>query len=295
MDKLRALKFFCRAVEAKSFTAAAHGLDVPASVLSKTISALETDLRFTLFNRSTRRVSLTEAGARYYDRCREILLDMDEAEAAAREGSIRPAGILRIGFHPAMRLALFRRLGEFLSANPDVGLELVHTNSFSALLEEGLDVVLRIGDMADSSFVMHRIGQTALVTCASPAYLDAHGRPTHPRDLGTHRAIIPGRRDEDSFTQWVFARDQERQEVRVPVGVVIREGIGLLDVAARGLGIIHVYDIATCNFVEQGSLEGILTDWTSEVQSVYAVIPSRRHMPAKVRAFLDFAHRLVLA
>jgi DNA-binding transcriptional LysR family regulator len=139
MDKLRAIKFFCRAVEAKSFTSAAHTLDVPPSVLSKTVSSLEAELRFTLFNRSTRRLSLTEAGTAYYEYCRQLILDMEEAEALARDGTVQAAGTLRIGFHPAFRTCLCRRMGEFLKANPSVNVELAITNSPATLLDEGAD------------------------------------------------------------------------------------------------------------------------------------------------------------
>ena len=108
MDKLRAMKFFCRTVEAKSFAAAAHALDVAPSVLSKVISALEADLRFTLFNRSTRRLSLTEAGSTYYDHCRRLLVEMEEAESIARAGAVQPTGMLRVGIHPAIASCSFR-------------------------------------------------------------------------------------------------------------------------------------------------------------------------------------------
>jgi DNA-binding transcriptional LysR family regulator len=201
MDKLRAIKFFCRTVEAKSFASASHALDVPPSVLSKAIKGLETDLRFTLFNRSTRRLSLTEAGTAYYDYCRQLLLDMEEAETLAREGTVQPSGSLRIGYHPAFRYALCGRIGEFLAANSSVHVELAITNSPATLLDEGLDVVLRIGGMPDSSFMARELGRTALIPCAAPAYLDRCGRPLHPQELSRYQAIIPGRRDEEPFTR----------------------------------------------------------------------------------------------
>ena len=118
MDKLRAIKFFCRTVEMKSFTATARRLDVPTSVLSKAISALEAELRFTLFNRSTRRLSLTEAGTDYYARCQQILVDIEEAETAARQGVVEATGTLRVGIHPVFQISLCHRIHEFQTANP---------------------------------------------------------------------------------------------------------------------------------------------------------------------------------
>jgi LysR family transcriptional regulator, regulator for bpeEF and oprC len=295
MDKLRAIKFFCRAVEAKSFTAAAQALDVPPSVLSKAISSLEAELRFTVFNRSTRRLSLTEAGTAYYESCRQLILDMEEAEAHARDGTVRATGMLRIGFHPAFRTFLCRRIGEFLAANPSVTLELAITNSPATLLDEGLDVVLRIGEIPKSSFVARELGSTVLIPCAAPAYLDAWGRPSHPQDLRRHRAIIPGRRDEDPFTRWTFSRHDEQEVVVVPVVAVVREGIGMVDSVLAGVGVAQIYDVVAHHCIVDGSLEPLLKDWSYTRQPVYAVIPSRRNVPAKVRAFVDFARSLVLA
>lgn len=295
MDKLRAIKFFCRAVEKKSFTSAAHTLDVPPSVLSKAVSSLEEELRFTLFNRSTRRLSLTEAGAAYYESCRQLILDMEEAEALARDGMVRAAGTLRIGFHPAFRTFLCGRIGEFLAANPAVNLELAITNSPATLLDEGLDVVLRVGEMPNSSFVARELGSTVLIPCAAPSYLDVWGRPSHPRDLTRHRAIIPGRRDEDPFTRWTFSKHGRQEAVVVPVVAVVREGIGMLDSALAGVGVAQIYDVVAHHHIVDGSLEPILKDWSYARHPVYAVIPSRRNVPAKVRAFVEFARSLVIA
>ena len=295
MDKLRAIKFFCRAVETKSFTSAARTLDVPPSILSKTISSLEIELRFTLFNRSTRRLSLTEAGTAYYEYCRQLLFDMEEAETLARDGTVRAAGTLRIGFHPAFRFALCRRIGEFLAANPSVNVELAITNSPATLLDEGLDVVLRVGGMANSSFVARELGWTVLIPCAAPSYLNEWGRPRHPQELSGHRAIIPGRRDEELFTRWTFSKNGQQEVVTVPVIVVVREGVGILDSALAGVGIAQIYDVVAHHHIVDGSLEPILTEWSYARQPVYAVIPSRRNVQAKVRAFIEFARSLLLS
>ena len=153
--------------------------------------------------------------------------------------------------------------------------------------------MLRVGSIADSSFVARQLGSTHLIVCASPRYLDQHGRPKHPQDLTGHRAIIPGRRDEDSFTQWSFAKGNTREIVSVPVGVSLREGVGLAVTAIGGVGIVRMYDIAARPFVEDGDLEAVLPDWSCGFQPVYAVIPSRRNVPAKVRTFMEFARSLV--
>jgi DNA-binding transcriptional LysR family regulator len=292
LDKLRAITLFCRAVEAKSFTAAAHGLDLAPSVLSKAIATLEAELDCRLFNRSTRRLALTEAGAAYYEHCRKIVLSLEEAEAAARGGT-RVAGLLRIGLHPALRALMMRRLAELLAAHSRLSAEIVVTNSPAALLDEGLDVVLRIGALSDSSFVAQRLGWAASTICAAPAYVGAQGRPRHPQELVRHRAIIPGRSDEESFTRWSFARGAERAEVAVPVGLVVRDGIGLVDAAAGGIGVARIYDVSARPYLEAGSLERLLADWSCEREPIHAVRPSGGRAPGKVRAFMEFARSVI--
>jgi LysR family transcriptional regulator for bpeEF and oprC len=185
-------------------------------------------------------------------------------------------------------------LANFLVANPSVNVELSITNSPATLLDEGLDVVLRVGTMPDSTFVARELGWTALVACAAPAYLDRIGRPLHPQQLSAHQAIIPGRRDEEPFTRWTFSKNGERQVVTMPVCVVAREGIGLLDTALAGVGVAQIYDITAHPHIVGGELERLLPDWSSTRQPVYAVMPSRRHVPAKVRSFVEFAHSLLL-
>jgi DNA-binding transcriptional LysR family regulator len=295
MDKLRAIRFFCRVVEAKSFVAAAHLLNVPPSVVSRVISSLETDLKCTLFNRSTRRLSLTEAGAIYYERSRQLLLDLEESDTIAREGSARPSGTLRVGYHPAFRVLLLRRLGEYLGQNPSVDVELTIANSPSTLLDEGLDIVLRIGRVADSGLVATQLGWTSYVTCAAPAYLDRRGRPRHPSDLRGHLAVIPGRRDEESFARWTFTKGKNREIVTVPVCVVARDGVGLTDATIGQAGVAQLYDVSSAHHMANAELEPIISDWSSGRQAVYAILSGRKRVPAKVRSFMEFAHSLIKA
>jgi DNA-binding transcriptional LysR family regulator len=293
MDKFRAIKFFCRVVEAKSFAAAAHLLNAPPSVVSRIISALEADLKCTLFNRTTRRLSLTEAGMAYYDRSRGLLLDLEEADSIARDGNARPSGTLRVGYHPAFRVLLLRGIGDYLAQNPGVDVELSIANSPSSLVEEGLDVVLRIGRLADSSLVARQLGWTSYVACAAPAYLDRRGRPGNPCDLRDHRAIIPGRRDEEPFTRWTFSRGKEREVVVVPVSVVARDGVGLTDAAIGQAGVAQLFDLSARHHLEAKELEAVLPDWSSEREAVHALLPNRTRVPAKARSFVEFAQSLL--
>jgi LysR family transcriptional regulator for bpeEF and oprC len=293
MDKFRAITFFCRTVEAKSFVAAAQSLEVTPSALSKLIGAFECDLKFTLFNRSTRHLSLTVEGAAYYERCKKILQDLEEAEFEAVGGGAKPRGMLRVGLHPALRLETLIALRRFLDANPDLIVETITANAPSILLTAGLDVMLRIGDMADSGLVAQKLGHVEFVVCASPDYLRAWGRPTQPHDLSRHQAIIYARPDEEPSTDWEFVNGDVRCVVSVPVRLIVRDGVGGIDAAIRGCGILRPFGIAAKDAVSTGQLRLLLPEWSGGKQAVFAVFPKSRAVPAKVHAFVEFAHQIL--
>lgn len=293
MDKLRALTFFCRTVDTGSFAAAAQALDVVPSAVSKTIAALEREIGFAVFHRSTRKLSLTVDGEAYHARCRQLLADLEDAEAAARGGRAQPQGTLRVGMHPALRSVLFAEVGRLLEPNPRMKVETFITNSPAALVDRGLDVVLCIGPLADSTLVSRRLGWAHVVACAAPDYVRRWGEPKRPRDLAQHRAIIYARPDEEPNTRWAFTRGKERQVVTVPVAMVVRDGIGLVDAGAGGGGVVRPYDFAARRHVAAGSLRLLLRDWSGPTQPVCAVFSGGRHVPARTRAFIEFAETLV--
>jgi LysR family transcriptional regulator for bpeEF and oprC len=287
MDKLRAMRFFCRAVESQSFAAAAAAMDVVPSAFSKTVAALEQDIGFRLMNRSTRRMSLTDEGSAYYAKCRAVLQQIEEMEAGSRGGHRQLKGTLRIGMHPALRELVLSRLGRFVADHVELKVETDVTNSASAVLERGLDVLLHIGTLADSNLVIRRLSWVRPVVCASPAYLQAWGVPTHPDDLATHRAVIYGRADEASNTTWTFVRDGKTHRVGVPVRLVARDGIGVTDAVASGCGVGRPFDVAIVRLLRSGAVRSLLTGWRGPRYAVSAVTPAGR-APAKVAAFIDF-------
>lgn len=293
MDKLRGITFFCRTVEAKSFAAAAQSLDVVPSALSKTIAALERQVGFTLFNRSTRRLALTVEGAAYYRACRQLLAELEETEARARGGHVHPRGTLRVGMHPALRALVFPELTKLIEAHPDLNVETVITNSPTAVLDSGLDVVLRIGEAADSTLIARRVGWASFVLCASPDYIRRRGAPSCPRDLERHEAIIYARPDEEPNTAWTFTRGTEREVVNVRVRMIARDGIGLIDAGVGGAGVLRPYETAARRQLADGQLQLLLPDWSSRREPIYATFPNSRQVPAKVRAFVDFAEALL--
>ena len=288
MDKLRAMKFFSRAVEAKSFAAAAQSMEIVPSALSKVITALEQDLGFRLMNRSTRQLSLTDEGAAYYEQCRRILQDVEEAEARGRSGKGQARGTLRVGMHPGLRFEMLKNLGRFLDVQPELTVETVITNTPSAVVNDGLDVVLHIGSLSDSSLVARPLGWTQSIVCATPEYLAAWSEPAHPSELARHRAIIYARRDEEPNTRWTFTKGDETCEVDVPVRAISRDGIGLVDAALGGCGVARPFDVAARHWLDNGRLRLLLEDWASPRQAITAVLPSHsRTASAKVRLYLE--------
>jgi LysR family transcriptional regulator, regulator for bpeEF and oprC len=289
MDKLRAMTFFCRAAEAKSFAAAAQSLGVVPSALSKVISALERELGFSLLSRSTRSLSLTDEGALYYEHCRQILSDIDNAESMGRCAGAQARGTLRIGMHPGLRYPMMTTLGPFLDEHPDLKVETLITNAAAAVVDDGLDLVLHIGALSDSSLIARPLGWTWPIVCAAPAYLASRGEPRHPSELTEHRGVIYGRRDEAPNTRWRFTKGSETCDVDVPVRVVSRDGVGLVDAALSGCGLARPFEIAARHLVAAGQLRELLKDWTGEQQAITAVLPPRgRTSLAKVRLYVEY-------
>jgi LysR family transcriptional regulator for bpeEF and oprC len=293
MDKLRTLTFFSRAVEAGSFTGAAQALGVVPSAVSKGIALLERQLGFALLNRSTRKLSLTVEGEAYYTRCRKALAELEDAEATARGGSAQPQGTLRIGMHPALRAWVLPQLSRLLDSNSRMKVETSITNSPTAVLERGLDVMLCIGRLADSGLMARRVGWARFVVCASPDYLRRWGEPKRPQDLAHHRAIIYARPDEEANTRWDFTRGKERQVVSIPVGMVVRDGVGLVDAGVGGCGVLRPYEVAARPYLRRGLLKALMPEWSGPRHPVCAVFSGSGHVPAKVRLFVDFAQGLM--
>jgi len=288
MDKVRAMRFYCRAVEEKSFSGAAQALDVVPSALSKTIAALERELGFPLLNRSTRGLSPTESGATYYERCREILRDIENAEAMGRDDIAGARGTLRIGMHPALRFELMTAMGALLDAHPQLRIETVTTNSPAAVIDDGMDLLVHVGRLPDSGLISRQIGWVRPIVCASPAYLAARPPLRHPAELTGHRAVVHARRDEDPNARWSFTRGAERCEVDIAARVVVRDGIGLIDAALGGAGVTRLSEIAVRRFLARGQLHEVLPEWIAEMKPITAVLPqTSRPPPLKVQLYLD--------
>lgn len=282
MDTLLSLQVFRRVVEAGSFVAAAERLGLSPAMASKHVMHLENRLGARLLNRTTRRLSLTEAGRAYYDRCSLALNDLDEAAAAIGAAKTTPSGLLRVNALLSFGLRHVAPLiPDYGARNPQVTVEMTFNDRLIDLVEEGYDLAIRgtVGEARPTSLIARELVQLRLVACAAPAYLARHGVPRAPSDLLDHNCLtfLPAR-------EWAFGRE------RVVVGGnFIADNLDALRTAAlAGAGIARLGTDIVGEDLKSGRLVPVLDTYETPGIGVYAVYPSRRHLSAKVRSFIDF-------
>lgn len=285
MNKLSAMETFVRIVDKGSLTAAAQTLDTSLPSVVRTLAALERELGVRLLNRTTRRIHLTDEGAQYLERCRAILSAVQESEAAFSAGRAEPQGRLAVTA-PVLfgRRYVARIVNEFLQRQPKVTAELVFVDRVVNLVEEGIDVAIRIGHLRDSSLVAIPVGTVRRVVCASPEYLRRAGTPRHPRELRTHACV---RHTGLARGDWHFRIG--RRTVAVPINAMITcsdidSSLGAC-VSGRGLGMFLSYQTAT--YRKEKKLSYVLEEFETEPAPVQVVYPQSRLVTSKVRAFVD--------
>jgi DNA-binding transcriptional LysR family regulator len=285
VDRLSEYESFLRVSRTGSFTSAAADLGVSASAISKQVKSLEERLGVRLLNRTTRRVALTEEGRAFSERMESIVGDIAEAESAVTASASEPRGVLRVGAPMDFgRLHLAEPIARFAASHPRLEIEIELSDRFVDLVEEGLDVIVRIGELADSSLVSRRLAPCRRVICAAPGYLDRHGRPAQVEELGSHHRIGYAYETERS---WLF--ESAEGPVRVDVPVAHRSNNGEITsamvVAGLGIGLLPTFIIS--DELRAGRLETLLADQLTSVIPIHAVYPHRKHLSAKVRAFVD--------
>jgi DNA-binding transcriptional LysR family regulator len=282
-DRMSALRLFVRVARAGSFSRAARELGLSQPSASRIIATLEREIGATLFTRSTRALSLTEAGAEYLARVEGALTALDEADHAARgTGELR--GVLRIAASSSFtEHALIPRLDEFLSRNPKLRIALLVNDQRQALITEGVDVAFRFGPLGDSAATARRLGGIERVLVASPAYLRRAGRPQAPADLSSH-AVIAGPMGPHS---WTFEKAGRRVSLRLEGRVFVSANEGAVAAAVAGLGIAATGVIASRQELAQQSLVRVLPDWQMGSVDVHAVFPAGRAAKAAARALAE--------
>jgi DNA-binding transcriptional LysR family regulator len=296
-DELGDLTGFVAVARAGGFREAARIHNGSASSLSEAVTRLEAKLGVRLLNRTTRSVALTEAGARLLERLGPALGEVEAALDVVNRFRGRPAGTLRLNVPvSAARLVLPRIVPQFLAAYPDIRLDIVAEDRFVDMLAAGCDAGIRYGERLEQDMIAIPIGPRTqrAATAAAGAYLDYHGRPEHPRDLLGH-ACLRGRFAGGAMTEWEFERGGEIIKIEPTGPLTVSAGTGTdlaVDAAIAGAGIIHIFEDWLRPYLDAGILQPILEPWWQVFQGPFLYYPGRRHLPAPLRAFVDFTRSL---
>ena len=270
-----------------SFVEAADGLQIDPSALSRRIRRLEKQLGVRLFNRNTRRVALTEAGILYLSHCQEVLAKLDEADAIVSRLSAEPRGLLRVTLPVSFgQRHIAPILPEFLHRYPAVDLDLSFSDQFVDVLEESIDVAIRIGQLQDSQLIVRKLAPNRRVLCASPAYLQQYGSPQTPKELEQHSCLHFSRLAPGDI--WHFSRQNQR--IAVPIKGKLRadNGEALYQAVLGGCGIALLATFIVGDALRSGLLKTVLDDWKSPATDIFAVLGVGRYVPSKTQVFVDF-------
>jgi DNA-binding transcriptional LysR family regulator len=288
MDKFEDLQAFVSVVESGSFTSAADRLGVAKSAISRRVSALEERLGVQLLRRTTRVLNITETGRSFYDHSARILADLEEAEAAVQQQHGELSGTLRVALPLSFGVRhMCKPIAAFSKLHPKVEFDLDLNDRRVDLVEEGVDVALRIGRLRDSSYIARRLFDVKAVVCASPHYLKSHGAPMSPRDLPKHRCLVYSNLADP--TRWAYEdRQGNRQTVEVNAVLTASSGDFLANAAAHGLGLVIQPTFIASEGIRRGTLVPVLTEYQWPISPAYAIYPPTRHLSYRVRTFIDF-------
>lgn len=293
MDKLNAISIFCKVIETQSFTQAAVQQNISVAMASKLVSQLEEHLKTRLLQRTTRKIVPTEAGMLYYQRCQGILLDLAEADASISNLSGSLQGNLLISVPRDFGLLFIApNLPMFIAAHPNLHIEVEFNDKKIDLVAEGYDMALRIGYMEDSSLVSRKISTESMHFVASPSYLATHGTPQTPDDLEAHDGLLYKTRMNQ--VNWQGSRVHHTQRFKIKSKAVSNNGLALLDMAKAGLGIVNLPRFILGDALDKGELVEVLSEYKQQKLEIHVVYPNRRHLPLKVRAFIEFLSSLGL-
>lgn len=287
MDRLQAIEIFVKVAELKSFSAAAGAMNLSRTLVSERVRDLEEHLGVRLLQRTTRRVALTEPGAAFLDRVRTGLAALEEAAAEASSLTSRPRGVLRVNAPMSFG---FRHLapvvGTFMQTHPEVSIELALSDRLVNLIEENVDVAVRIGNLRDSSLIARKLATCRMMLCAAPSYLKRMGAPKHPDDIMNHTRLF--------YTYWLdgdeWRFNRRGEEVAVRAGEAqlrCNNGDAVAEAAAEGAGIALQPNFIAGPLIKQGRLVELLPAWRAASFGIYAVYPQNQFVPAKSRAFID--------
>jgi DNA-binding transcriptional LysR family regulator len=286
MDLLQSMKVFVRVAQRSSFAAAGRALRMSPAAVTKNVAALEEHLGTRLFDRTTRRVGMTEAGHLYLDRCQECLQAVEDADASVTALTRQARGVLRVtapvDFGSTLMTAV---MTDFMARNPSITVDLRLSNRTLDLVEEGVDVAVRVAPALDGQYVARPLAVSRMGVWGSPAYLAKYGRPRVPEDLVQHRNLVfvAGR----VLDEWVLERQGREQKVKLNPIMISDNGLVLRHAARAGVGLTIAPSFITGEDFAAGLIEPVLTDWSLRAFRVFAIYPHRRFVSPKVRVFVE--------
>jgi DNA-binding transcriptional LysR family regulator len=282
---LNEMAIFVHVVEAGSFTGAAKNLGLPKSTVSRKITQLEERLGIRLIQRTTRSLRLTDTGTAYYNHCARILSEIEEANIAVTQMQSTPTGTLRITAPVLFGSTVLSSLvAEYMEQHPQVSIDMVLSDQKLDLVQEGIDIAFRIGQLEDSSLIGRHLGDVRGLLCASPDYLRRHGSPNHPQDLSDHTLLSSP--DWNSWT--LVGPDQQESNIQVKPRLQVNDFASLYTLALSGVGIAPLPMLIAASAIRSQNLVPVLCDWPFETSPIHALYPSNRHLSAKVRSFVEF-------
>lgn len=291
MDRLAAMETFVYVVETGSFSAAARRLNIGQPAVSKTIAQLETRLAVRLLLRSTRGLTPTEAGLAFFDRAKRAIEEANEADNAARGAASGLTGNLRICAAVTFgRQNIVPYLGPFLDQNPELNIDLMLDDRNVNLVEEGVDVALRMGTLSDSGLTARKIAECRRVVVGTPAYFEKHGEPACPADLTKHQAVVYSL---GGGANWQFKKASEEQPVIISGRIRVNAAEGVRESVLAHLGLTVASEWMFARELASGAVVEVMSDWALPNQDLWAVFPTGRMASAKARAFVDYVQGLL--
>ncbi len=289
MDRFYSMQIFVRVAELNSFTNAAESLGLPKASVSTYVQQLESQVGTRLFHRTTRNVQLTNDGLVFYERCKDLLMDVEEIESMFRDEGLGAKGRIRVDMPVALsRNVVIPRLPEFLKENPQVELEISSTDRRVDLIQEGFDCVVRVGSLADSGLIARSIGVMKVINCASPQYLKKYGTPKKLEDLADHLLVhytltLGGR----PFG-FEYFEDGKYKTMKMKGTITVNSTEAYQSACLSGLGIIQAPEVGLRDLIKKQKLQEILPKIISEPMPVSIVYPNRRNLPRRVKVFMDW-------
>ncbi|GAB6260725.1 LysR family transcriptional regulator [Photobacterium sp. R1] len=294
MDRLSAMRAFIRVAELASFTRAADELHLPKASVSNYIRLLETQSGTRLLHRTTRKVTLTQDGKVYYERCLDLLSEFDELDNLFRQTGEQLSGRIRVDMPTGTaKNVVIPHLPDFLASHPGISLELSSTDRRVDVIREGFDCVLRAGKLEDSSLIARKLGEMPLITCASPAYLKKHGIPRQVGDLSHHQLIHYHQVIGSETDCWEYEENGITREVSMKGALTVNNAESYIAACLAGIGLIQVPAMGVRHLTEQGRLVQVLSQYSSAPLPVYLLYPHRRHMAKRVQIFMDWLSQLL--